>query len=139
MPRSAFAADLARQTADPSLAAKIRLWVLFGHVRVVACFRFGQAAQRLYARNRLLGLVPKVLSVFWRRWVQATHHVFLSRDARIGPGLMIMHDFGIFVGAVSIGANCVMHQNVTIGQRVAAADQGVPTLGDNVWIGPGST
>ena len=40
-------------------------------------------------------------------------------------------------GPVSIGDNCVVHHNVTIGQRVARGDQGVPRIGDRVWIGPG--
>jgi serine O-acetyltransferase len=63
----------------------------------------------------------------------------IAPQAHIGPGLVVMHGFGLFVATVSIGANCVLHQNVTIGQRVAGGDRGVPTIGDNVWIGPGAT
>ena len=50
-----------------------------------------------------------------------------------------MHRNALFLGPVSIGENCVLHHNVTIGHRVAAGDRGVPHLGDNVWVGPGST
>ena len=78
-----------------------------------------------------------------RRGVATTvmniHHADLDPKAQIGPGLLLMHHTGVFVGGAVIGDNCVMHHNVTIGQRVASGDQGVPRLGDNVWIGPGAT
>jgi serine O-acetyltransferase len=50
-----------------------------------------------------------------------------------------MHRTGITVGPVVIGENSTLHQNVTIGMRVALGDQGVPRFGRNVWIGPGAT
>jgi len=137
---SAFDLDTERYLdGDRSRTGKLRLWMLHGNYRVVACFRFTQRVQRLYSRNKLLGLPLKIVSALWRRRVQGKHFAFISSQAQIGPGLLVMHEFGLYVGPVSIGANCVLHQNVTIGQRVARGEQGVPTLGDNVWIGPGST
>jgi serine O-acetyltransferase len=50
-----------------------------------------------------------------------------------------MHRSGIFIGPVVIGDNCVLHHNVTIGQRIAGGDHGVPRIGHDVWIGPGAT
>lgn len=55
-----------------------------------------------------------------------------------GPGLKINH-YGLIVvnGNARIGAFCDIHQGVNIGQH--GADQhDVPTIGDNVWIGPGA-
>lgn len=54
-----------------------------------------------------------------------------------GPGLKINH-FGLIVvnGNVRIGAFCDIHQGVNIGQNGLSQDD-VPTIGDNVWIGPG--
>ena len=49
---------------------------------------------------------------------------------------MLMHRHGMVIGPCEIGSNCVIHQNVTIGQRVAAGNQGLPRIGNNVWIGP---
>jgi serine acetyltransferase len=142
--RKPFALDVDRycaitQNGNRSRSAKLRLWLLNRDFRIVACFRFGQATRRAYARSRLVGLVPVVLGILWRRRVAKVNHAMIDRQAQIGPGLLVMHGLGLFIGPVSVGANCVLHQNVTIGQRVAAGDQGVPTLGDNVWIGPGST
>jgi serine acetyltransferase len=138
--RSAFSLDVERYLdGRRSLGAKLRLWTLYGNFRVVACFRYSQRARRLYARNKMRGLLPKLVSAFWRRRMLMGHHAMIDVGAQIGPGFLIMHDFGLFIGPVSIGANCVLHQNVTLGQRVAGNDHGVPTLGDNVWIGPGAT
>ena len=105
----------------------------------MASYRFRQAAQSLYRRNRLLGLFPLGMSLMLRHRVLTVRHVHLSRGAEIGPGLYIMHAYGIMVGPSPIGDNCVLHQNVTIGDRVAAGDNSVPRLGNNVWVGPGAT
>lgn len=55
-----------------------------------------------------------------------------------GPGLKINH-FGLIVvnGNARIGAFCDIHQGVNIGQHGESQDD-VPTIGDNVWIGPGA-
>ncbi|MCM3118458.1 serine acetyltransferase [Neobacillus sp. MER 74] len=54
-----------------------------------------------------------------------------------GPGLRINH-YGLIVvnDDARIGANCDIHQGVNIGQNRYKGD--VPTIGDNVWIGPGA-
>jgi serine O-acetyltransferase len=122
-----------------SLLRRLKLWALYTNFRCVACYRFSQRAGRLYARNKLLGLVPRIISGVWRQRLLTKHHVMLDPAAQIGPGLYVMHEFGLIVGPVTIGANCVLHQNVTIGQRVGRGDQTVPSLGNNVWIGPGAT
>jgi carbonic anhydrase/acetyltransferase-like protein (isoleucine patch superfamily) len=67
------------------------------------------------------------------------HHADIDPRAQIGPGLLLMHHTGVFIGPAVIGDNCVLHHNVTIGQRVASGNQGVPRLGNDVWIGPGAT
>lgn len=118
---------------------QLRLWLLNADFRVVACYRFDQAVRRYHRQHRVLGLAPRVVSAFWRRRTSTVHHAEIDHRARIGPGLYLMHHTGVFVGPVSIGDNCVLHHNVTIGQRVAAGDQGVPHIGNDVWIGPGAT
>jgi serine O-acetyltransferase len=142
--RGAFATDLEKYESialegKRGLAGRVRLWLLSSELHCVASFRFAQAARDLYVRNRLLGLLPLLVSALWRHHVSTVHHTNLDRRAHIGPGFFIMHRNGLFVGPVGIGANCVLHHNVTIGQRVAARDRGLPTLGDNVWVGPGAT
>ena len=118
---------------------RLRLWLLNADFRVVACYRFDQAVRRYHRQHRVLGLAPRIVSAVWRRRTSTIHHAEIDHRARIGPGLYLMHHTGVFVGPVSIGDNCVLHHNVTIGQRVAAGDQGVPRIGNDVWIGPGAT
>jgi len=142
---SDFDVDLAKAyhiflgTDRPSAPAKVMLWLLNSELHCVACYRFGRWARDLRARRRDVGLLAVALHWLWNR--RATHHdhTDLSSRAEIGAGLLLMHRHGVMIGPVVIGTNCVVHQNVTIGQRVAAGDQGVPHLGDDVWIGPGAT
>lgn len=118
---------------------RLRLWMWNADFRVVASYRFDQYARQYHAEHPVKGLPARVFAVVWRRRVMNIHHADLDPKAQIGPGLLLMHHTGVFVGGAVIGDNCVMHHNVTIGQRVASGDQGVPRLGDNVWIGPGAT
>jgi serine O-acetyltransferase len=120
-------------------AQRLRLWMWNADFRVVACYRFDRAARRYQAEHRLAGLPARVFAAVWRRRVMNFHHADIDHRAQIGPGLFLMHHTGVFIGPVTIGDNCVLHHNVTIGQRVASGDHGVPRLGDDVWIGPGAT
>ncbi|MEP0841578.1 MAG: serine acetyltransferase [Phycisphaerae bacterium] len=57
----------------------------------------------------------------------------------IGPGLCIPHPGGIFVSArARIGRNCNLSHGVTIGVSNRGQRQGCPTIGDNVYLGPGA-
>lgn len=57
----------------------------------------------------------------------------------IGTGFYIGHFGGIFVnGKTVIGDNCNISQDVTIGIKNRGKSPGVPTIGDNVYIGPGA-
>jgi serine O-acetyltransferase len=144
-PPGDFDVDLAKAyhivlgTDRPSLAARVPLWVLSSELQAVACYRFGRWARTLRSRRPLVGLAAVVLHRLWNRRVTHRDHCEISPRADIGPGLLLMHRHGVTIGPVVVGSNCVLHQNVTIGQRVAAGDQGVPRIGDDVWIGPGAT
>ena len=118
---------------------RLRLWMWNADFRVVASYRFDRASRQYHAEHRLKGLPGRVFAAVWHRRVMNIHHADIDPRAQIGPGLLLMHHTGVFIGPAVIGDNCVLHHNVTIGQRVASGDQGVPRLGDNVWIGPGAT
>lgn len=54
-----------------------------------------------------------------------------------GPGLSIAHRGSIVVvSGVKVGENCRIHQGVTIGCDLITSD--VPSLGNNIVIGPGA-
>lgn len=68
------------------------------------------------------------------------NHIEISSKAKIGPGLYIGHPYCITVNPkATIGTNCNIHKGVTIGQENRGPRQGVPTIGNCVWIGINST
>lgn len=144
----AFAVDLAKAytillgAPAPRASRKLRLWIGSVELHCLAAYRFGRWAGEVRRRGGMAaptGLVLTVAHRIWNRRMMSRHHVDISARSEIGPGLLVMHHHGLIVGPSQIGGNCVLHQNVTIGQRVAGGDQGVPRIGDNVWIGPGAT
>lgn len=75
----------------------------------------------------------------------ALHHltykfgISIPPGTQIGSGFYIGHFGGIVVNGESvIGNNCNISQGVTLGQANRGRNQGFPTLGDNVYIGPGA-
>jgi serine O-acetyltransferase len=54
----------------------------------------------------------------------------------IGPGLFISHGQGTILSAESIGANCQVHQGVTVGWDYRGERR--PVIGDEVFIGAGA-
>lgn len=141
----AFAADVSRMLklvrgeGPGTHLGTVAFWVGNSELHCVACYRLGQWAGRIRERNEAAGKTILMVQRLWNRWITHVHHAEIHPGARIGPGLLIMHRHGILIGPSQIGANMVVHQNVTIGQRVAQGDHGVPQLGNNVWIGPGAT
>ena len=60
-------------------------------------------------------------------------------SADIGPGFYIGH-FGCIIvyPLCQIGKNCNISQGVTLGKANRGKKEGYPTIGDNVYIGPGA-
>jgi len=58
---------------------------------------------------------------------------------KIGYGFYIGHFGGIVINGQSIiGNNCNLSQGVTIGEISFGNNKGIPTVGDNVYLAPGS-
>lgn len=82
-------------------------------------------------------LYPVVRAIY--NHYQHKHGVWIPPTTRIGPGLFLEHLGDIVVnGRAVIGKNCNLGNGVTIGQSNRGARQGVPRLGDNIFIGPGA-
>ncbi|MBP1665677.1 MAG: transferase hexapeptide repeat containing protein [Bacteroidetes bacterium] len=63
----------------------------------------------------------------------------INPDANIGEGFYLTsHCSPVIIGPIKMGKNCNVSHSVTIGRGIAGERKGRPTLGDYVWIGPGS-
>lgn len=63
--------------------------------------------------------------------------VDIHPDAKIAGGFVMPHPLGVVIHkSAVIGTNCMLMQQVTIGQT--ANDCDVPILGDNVYVGAGA-
>ncbi len=68
------------------------------------------------------------------------YHVDLSARVVIGEGLYIGHPYGITINSDAVlGCNVNIHKGVTIGQENRGSRRGVPTIGNEVFIGINST
>jgi serine O-acetyltransferase len=88
----------------------------------------------LYRRLQLIGPAPRLLAAALRVLYKGEPALIIG-CADIGPGLMLMHGFATIIVAQSIGADCQVAQQVTIGYDDRG---GSPTLGDRVRIGANS-
>jgi serine O-acetyltransferase len=80
----------------------------------------------------------QTISLLLRRY-SIRYGISISPDTKIGPGFYIGHFGGIVVNeAAVIGNNCNLSHGVTIGQLNRGPAAGCPTIGDNVYIGPGA-
>ena len=79
------------------------------------------------------------LYLFWelrKRFLSQKTHIQIPTVTSIGPGMYIGHFGRIIVNPKTvIGKNLTINTGVTIGQTNRGKHQGVPVIGDNVWIG----
>lgn len=61
-----------------------------------------------------------------------------STTGLIGRGLMVMHGYSTIIFCHSMGKNCTVYQNVTIGRGKKINGIDVPIIGDNVTIYAGA-
>ena len=81
------------------------------------------------------GLLSSINRFIFSR-IKKRNSVELFGKTKIGHGLYIGHPYGITINADAIiGNNCNLHKGVLIGQENRGARKGVPTIGNNVWIG----
>ena len=85
------------------------------------------------------GTTARIFRKYWK-----LRHLLLSivtgsdfnPNATIGERVMLPHPTGVVIhGGVVIGDDCMIMQQVTIGQR---SDAHVPTVGSRVYIGAGA-
>jgi serine O-acetyltransferase len=98
------------------------------------------ASIRIYQRHQngffLTAWLLKKLAVIQHRFWSVVTGAEIPINSQIGGGLLIPHPNGIVIHpSASIGPNCLIMQQVTIGVSVA---EGVPVIGGHVDIGAGA-
>lgn len=106
---------LPNRSLGPTCAFVWLMWH-FPEFRNVVLFRMGRA-------GKVLGC-----------WVTGERTLFLATK-EVGPGLFVQHGFATIVTARSIGQNCWINQQVTVGY---SASGGCPRIGDDVTINAGA-
>jgi serine O-acetyltransferase len=62
----------------------------------------------------------------------------IPRATKIAGGMRISHYGPLLINSKTIiGNNCYFSHNITIGETKRGKQQGSPTLGNKVWLGPG--
>jgi serine O-acetyltransferase len=116
-------------------------WTLPGF-RAVAAHRFGAWIQAESGRGVVRGPVRYVLGrlhLAMFRYVRNQYGIELPHKVKLGRRVLVGHQSGIVIHEeVTIGDDCIIRQNVTLGLQ-HADNSGVPTLGRGVELGTGST
>lgn len=90
-------------------------------------------------RPKWLGRIIRVFFLFAEKFVEIITGIRIPGECEIGEGLYIGHFGSIILNSQTrIGVNCNLSQGVTIGVVQLGQNQGTPTIGDRVYIGPNS-
>ena len=81
-----------------------------------------------------------ISGIFWRvilRHFQIKYGFQIYPETQIGEGLYLGHWGSLVINPkTKIGKNCNIAQGVTIAQANRGKNEGVPEIGNEVWIGP---
>lgn len=104
----------------------------------IACYRLGNWL--LTTRPSLPIRLPlKVVSFLGNKFCEVFMEMCIDPGASIGGGLYVGHIGGVHINPEAVlGRNCDIAHRVTIGAS-AMGRQGIPVLGDNVYVGTGAT
>lgn len=92
--------------------------------------------QRWQARRGPVGVFVRKLSALEHRFWEVVCGSSISLEASIGGGLLMPHPQGIVMGPVTLGPNCLVFQQVTLG--TSESNSGWPRIGGHVDIGAGA-
>lgn len=81
-----------------------------------------------------------LVSLFFLYLLSRKYGLEISRDAMIDSGLYLGHPYNITVaGGAVIGKNVNLHKGCTIGRENRGKREGMPVLGNNIYVGINAT
>ncbi|KAA0987724.1 serine acetyltransferase [Pseudomonas sp. ANT_J12] len=135
--RSLLRADIDRQRAlfnAPPIKSKVKLILGMFAPRFAPVLLYRLAYSMNHKGFRILA-----------RFFSLLNYTFFGIEiavvCKIGPGLFFPHTQGTVIGAVSIGANAVIYQGVTLGAKdldFTYDEHHRPVVGNNVVVGAGA-
>lgn len=112
------------------------LTILFFTQGFWAIFQYRVANSVYKMKIPILKQLLQLVCLFWQKTIEITTGISLPASVQIGNSFYIGHFGGIILNANSkIGDNCNISQGITIGVSGQADKRGVPTIGNNVYIG----
>jgi serine O-acetyltransferase len=119
--------DLYRYYKDVSYKTFLKAWFIPGY-RYTFFYRIAQAKGKKSIAGSIAWLLLRKYSF--------KYGIQIPYVTNIGAGFYIGHFGNIVVNAKArIGNNCNISQGVTIGGAYRGKLEGVPVIGDDVWIG----
>jgi serine O-acetyltransferase len=127
--------DLYRLTGQVRIPTLLLQLIMGGAYKHTFWFRTARfTAERAVLRKTVHPLARLIL----RRYAFKLG-IVIPYHTNVGSGLYIGHFGGIVVSEkATIGRNCSISHGVTIGKAPRGNRAGYPTLGDNVYLAPGS-
>ncbi len=115
---------------DPACRNVLEVIILYPGFHILV---FHKIAHFLY--NKKMKSLSRLISQIGRFLTGIEIHP----GAKIGKNLFIDHGMGIVIGeTATIGNNCIIYHNVTLGGTGKDKDKRHPDIGDNVMVGAGS-
>ena len=100
-------------------------------------FRYTYIFRKVSRHSRFS--VPGIFYRLLKRRYRFRYGFEIANDAKIGEGFYLTGHCGpVIIGPITIGKNCNISHSVTIGRSYRGGILGRPTIGNRVWIGPGS-
>lgn len=112
----------------PSLKHRIEVCLRHATLPVIA-YRFGHWT--LGIRIPVIGLLFRIVGLFFRKFAELLTSVHIDVHAEIGPGFVIHSVYAINLGKTKIGKNFT----IATGCLISHACRGI---GDDVYFGPGA-
>ena len=128
-------ADIKRY--NPECSFKEILYLLFEQgIWAIAVYRFGRWVHAV--KIPVFSFVLKIIAFLLFKWIEIMTGISLPASAKIGKGFYIGHFGAIIVHSdAELGENCSIGTGVIIGTK-GVGNEGVPTIGNNVYIGTGA-
>lgn len=115
---------------DPAARNILEVIILYPGFHVLVFYRIAQ----FFYKNKFF-FIARLISQF-ARFITG---IEIHPGAKIGKKLFIDHGMGIVIGeTATIGDNCTIYHQVTLGGTGKDKDKRHPDVGDSVMIGAGS-